>query len=65
MYTKSAIAEYSYVKYTELRDSIGFKDADVSKATGIFPSTFTDWKKSKSMPGVEKLRRYQNFLGLR
>lgn len=57
MNTKSAIVVYSYGVYTDLRNSKNMNDADVSKLTGIYPSTFSDWKKTKSMPGVEKLQK--------
>lgn len=50
-----------YTRYAELRDSKGLKDADVSKATGIFPSTFTDWKNGTSKPKIEKLYKIAKF----
>lgn len=50
-----------YARYTELRDSKGVKDADVSKATNIPASTFTDWKTGKSKPKLEKLIRIAEY----
>ena len=44
-----------YERYCNLRDSYKEKDSDVVKATGIVASTFSDWKKGKSSPNVEKL----------
>lgn len=44
-----------YAKYVELRDARNLKDIDVSRATGIPASTFTDWKNGKSSPKLEKL----------
>lgn len=44
-----------YERYCELRDKKGYKDADISKNTGITKSTFTDWKNGKSKPNAEKL----------
>lgn len=53
-----------YAKYAELRDSKGVKDADVAKATGIFPSTFSDWKSGRSTPKLEKLLKLAEFFGV-
>lgn len=53
-----------YAKYAELRDSKGFKDSDVAKATGIYQSTFTDWKNGKSTPKIDKLLKVANFFGV-
>ena len=44
-----------YAKYVELRDKKGVNDANVSDATGIPRSTFTDWKNGRSNPKFEKL----------
>ena len=53
-----------YAKYAELRDSIGLRDADVSAATGIPQSTFTDWKTGRSKPKLEKLLKIAKFFGV-
>lgn len=53
-----------YAKYIELRDSKGLRDADVSKATNIPASTFTDWKTGKSKPKIEKLLKLAEFFGV-
>lgn len=63
----SASAEYRmlmYAKYVSLRDSKGAKDADVSNATGIRKSTFSDWKAGRSAPKVEKLCKIAEFFGV-
>lgn len=44
-----------YERYCNLRDSRGYKDADVARITGITKSTFTDWKSGKSKPNADKL----------
>lgn len=44
-----------YERYALLRNVKGEKDADVAKATEIFPSVFTDWKNGRSSPGPERL----------
>ncbi len=46
----------SYEKYTALRDSRGITDYRVAQATGIWQSTFTDWRKGLYKPKVEKLQ---------
>lgn len=50
-----------YARYTELRDAKGIRDADVSKATNIPASTFTDWKTGKSKPKLEKLLKIAEY----
>lgn len=37
------------------------KAADVAKATGIHPSTFSDWKSGKSKPKQDKMVKIANF----
>lgn len=44
-----------YATYAKMRDERNMKDADVAKATGIFPSVFTDWKNGKSAPKIDKI----------
>lgn len=56
--------ENMYTKYVELRDKAGVKDFTVSKKTGIPSSTFSDWKKGKSKPKLEKLSKIAKFFGV-
>lgn len=44
-----------YEIFLELLMKKGVRPADVSKATGIHPSTFSDWKSGKSRPKQAKL----------
>lgn len=53
-----------YTKYVELRDSANVRDFEVAKATGIPSSTFSDWKKGKSKPKLEKLVKIAKFFGV-
>lgn len=53
-----------YTTYVELRDAKGVTDADVSKATGIYPSTFTDWKQGTSEPKLKKLVKLAEYFGV-
>jgi len=50
-----------YAKYVELRDAKGVNDANVSEATGIPRSTFTDWKTGRSTPKLEKLIKIAGY----
>lgn len=53
-----------YVIYCKIRDAAGCKDADVSKATGISKSTFSDWKSGRSKPKQEKLQKIADYFGV-
>lgn len=53
-----------YSKYAKLRDEKGVRDADVARDTNIHPSTFTDWKKGKSSPKADKLRKIADYFGV-
>ncbi len=44
-----------YEIFAELLKKKGVRPADVSRATGIQPSTFSDWKSGKSRPKQEKM----------
>ena len=51
-----------YERYCELIDSLGYRDSDVAKGTGITKSTFSDWKNGRSIPKDEKLKKIALFL---
>ena len=53
-----------YEIYCKIRDAAGCKDADVSKATGISKSTFSDWKSGRSKPKQEKLQKIADYFGV-
>lgn len=53
-----------YEIYCKLRDKRGVRDADVSKATGISKSTFSDWKIGRSNPKNEKLKKIADYFGV-
>lgn len=44
-----------YERYAEARDRAGMTDSEVAKATGIYQSTFSDWKSGRSCPKWDKL----------
>ena len=45
-----------YENFSKLLEQSGKKAIDVSRATGIPSSTFSDWKKGKSSPKQDKLK---------
>ena len=53
-----------YEIYCKLRDSLGLKDADVAKATGIRQPTFSDWKSGRSEPKLKKLAAIAKYFGV-
>lgn len=53
-----------YELYCKLRDERKVRDSDVSKATGISKSTFSDWKSGRSTPKKDKIQRIANYFGV-
>lgn len=53
-----------YNNFDALLKERGIRAADVSKATGIAASTFTDWKKGRYVPKIDKLLLIADFLGV-
>ena len=58
------IQEETYERYVNIRNSKHLKDSDVAKNAGIPQSTFSDWKKGKSMPKVDKMLKIAEALGV-
>lgn len=58
------IQEETYERYVNIRNSKHLKDSDVAKSAGIPQSTFSDWKKGKSMPKVDKMLKIAEALGV-
>ena len=54
----------SYEKFEELLIKHNIRASDVSNATGIVASTFSDWKKGKSVPKTEKLALLAKYFGV-
>ncbi len=50
-----------YEIFAELLRIKGIRAATVSKATGIHPSTFSDWKSGKSRPKQDKLIKLAKY----
>lgn len=53
-----------YEKYRKLRDERNLTDSEVARGTGITKSTFSDWKAGRSNPGLKKIQKISNFLGV-
>ena len=53
-----------YENFSKLLEQSGKKAIDVSRATGIPSSTFSDWKKGKSSPKQDKLQKIADFFGV-
>lgn len=53
-----------YEIFAELLDQSGKKTIDVARATGIPSSTFTDWKKGRSTPKQDKLKKIAGFFNV-
>ena len=53
-----------YEIYEKLLRIKGLKTADVAKATGLKPPTFSDWKSGKSRPNTDKLILIARYFGV-
>jgi transcriptional regulator with XRE-family HTH domain len=53
-----------YEIFERLLTEKGLKPADITRATGIKSSVFSDWKKGRSKPNTEKMIKIANFLGV-
>ena len=53
-----------YEIYQKLLDINGVKSADVARATGISNMTFSDWKKGKSTPKMDKIEKIAKYFGV-
>lgn len=53
-----------YNRYCKLRDAKGYKDADISRLTGISKPTLSDWKRGVSKPKPDKLIKLAECLGV-
>lgn len=55
----------TYEIFSELLKSRGLKVSDVTKATGIAPSSLTDWKKGRTAtPKTETLQKIADYFGV-
>lgn len=54
----------SYEIYENLLKKKGVNSAEVSRATGISQTTFSEWKKGKSSPKADKLQKIADYFGV-
>lgn len=50
-----------YSRFDEILRQRNIKASDVSRATGISSSTFTDWKKGRYTPKYDKLQKIADY----
>ena len=53
-----------YDIFLELITKKGIRVADVAKATGIRAAVFSDWKKGRYTPKVDKMKLIADYLGV-
>lgn len=53
-----------YEKFELLLAERKLKVSDISRMTGVTPSTFSDWKSGRSKPKYEKLKKIAAFFGV-
>lgn len=53
-----------YEIFANLLKEKGVKTADVTRATGISSVTFSDWKRGKSTPKQDKLKKIADYFGV-
>lgn len=53
-----------YERFEIILAQKGIKASHVAKATGIPPSTFTDWKKGRSKPKADKIKKIADYLNV-
>jgi transcriptional regulator with XRE-family HTH domain len=53
-----------YSVFEDLMKRNGYSFSEVGRATGIAPSTFTDWRAGRYTPKHDKLQRIADFFGV-
>ncbi len=53
-----------YEVYEKMRNARGVSSNAVAKATGISPVVFSDWKRGKSKPKLDKLKKIADYFGV-
>ncbi len=53
-----------YNKFAELCKNNGCTAADVARATGLYRSTFSDWKNGRCKPKADKLKKIADYFGV-
>ncbi|MCR5236428.1 MAG: helix-turn-helix domain-containing protein [Lachnospiraceae bacterium] len=52
-----------YERFAELLNERGKRPSDLTEATGISSTVFSEWKSGKSQPKVDKLVKIARYLG--
>lgn len=55
---------FSYKKFVSLLERTGKKTYQVAKDTGIYTSLFSDWKKGRSCPKVDKVKILADYFNV-
>lgn len=50
-----------YKKFSDLLQQRGLRAVDVSKGTGINQTVFSEWKRGKAQPKLDKLRKIAKY----
>lgn len=53
-----------YERFKKLLDENNAKSSEIAKATGIPPSTFSDWKVGRSRPKLDKIKKIADYFGV-
>ena len=53
-----------YKRFEEIIKERGIKVSEISKATGVSQSTFSDWKAGRYVPKADKIELIAEFLGV-
>lgn len=53
-----------YERFKQLLDEKHIKVSQVSRETGIAPSTLSDWKNGKSTPKYDKMKRIAEYFNV-
>lgn len=54
----------NYEKFAYLLSERNIKSVDVARATGIYTSTFSDWKSGRSNPKIDKLQKIATYFNV-
>lgn len=55
----------TYERYAKLREAAEVTDAKVAAATGIDKVVFSEWKKGRSNPKVDKVKKIADYFEVR
>lgn len=53
-----------YEIFAQLLEKRGLKAADVCRGTGLPSSLFSEWKRGKSVPKADKMKKIADFFGV-